>query len=48
MTTTYTLTPTTLVNYPTAEGETDVVFRVVWNYSGADALRRQRLALPSF
>jgi len=36
MTTTYTLTPTTLANYPTAEGETDVVYRVVWNYSGAD------------
>ena len=36
MPTTYTLTPTTLGNYPTAEGETDVVFRVVWNYSGVD------------
>ena len=32
----YTLTPTTLVNYPQAESETDVVFRVVWNYSGVD------------
>ena len=36
MPTTYTLTPTTLVNYPQAEGETDVVYRVVWNYSGVD------------
>ena len=36
MPTTYTLTPTTLVNYPQTEGETDVVYRVVWNYSGAD------------
>lgn len=34
--TTYTLTPTTLVNYPQHEGETDVVFRVVWAYSGVD------------
>ena len=32
----YTLTPTTLINYPQAEGETDVVFCVVWNYSGVD------------
>ena len=36
MPTTYTLTPTTLGNYPQAEGETDVVYRVVWNYSGVD------------
>jgi hypothetical protein len=34
--TTYTLTPTTMVNYPQAEGQQDVVFRVVWNYSGVD------------
>lgn len=33
---TYKLTPTTLVNYPQAEGQTDVVFRIVWNYSGSD------------
>lgn len=26
---TYTLTPTTLVNYPTAEGEVDVVYCVI-------------------
>ena len=34
--TTYTLTPTTLVNYPQAEGQQDVVFRVVWSYAGVD------------
>ena len=32
----YTLTPTTLVNYPQAEGETDVVYRVIASYVGAD------------
>ena len=36
MPTTYTLTPTTLVNYPQAEGETDVVFCVIANYVAAD------------
>ena len=33
----YTLTPTTLVNYPQAEGETDVVYRVIASYVAADA-----------
>ena len=36
MTITYTLTPTTLVNYPQAEGEVDVVYCVVSNYFGTD------------
>lgn len=34
--TNYTLTPTTLVNYPEANGQQNVVFRVVWNYAGVD------------
>ena len=33
----YTLTPTTLVNYPQAEGEVDVVYRVIASYVAADA-----------
>ena len=36
MSTTYTLTPTALANYPQAEGETDVVFRIIWAYVGVD------------
>ena len=32
----YTLTPTTLVNYPHYNGEDDVVFRVVWTYKATD------------
>ena len=36
MSTTYTLTPTTLVNYPQAEGEIDVVYRVIASYVGTD------------
>lgn len=34
--TSYTLTPTTLVNYPSASGEENVVFRVVWSYRATD------------
>ena len=36
MSTTYTLTPTALANYPQAEGEVDVVFRIIWAYVGVD------------
>ena len=35
--TVYTLVPITLVSYPAADGQQDVVFRVGWNYNGVDA-----------